>query len=305
MNVIADAAFVIGLFVVGVVFAAMVDALAAKCFDKTPVPVLLSTLLSRLREPDPGHRRVDKVLFYAAAPVALTAVMIGMIALTVDSRSATLPGPQLHVGVFFYLVVLDIMAVALFMAGWGSNQEQGVEGAFIAGAQLVSYVVPLGFSVTGAIMAAQSLSTADIVNAQHGLLFGIWQPFGFVIYLLAAMGQTYRPPVNLPVAGGKSDVLIEYRGAEDALMRLALYGIWFAAAAMGTVLFLGGWKGPLLPGVVWFFVKVGAVLALMAYLERRLRPMGVHRMLRFAWLVLIPASIINVIIVGLILMVTK
>lgn len=305
MSALLNTVFTIALFIAGTLLAAIVDITVARRFSTSQAPASIASLFGRLREPDPGHRRIDKLLFRSAAPLALAVVIVGMIVIPVDSHTASLPGAQLNVGVFFYLVVLDLMAVALFIAGWGANQQKGTDGAFVAGAQLISYIIPLGFAVTGAAMAAQSLSAAEVVGAQQGWPFGIWQPFGFAIYVLAAMGQTYRPPVNLPLAGRDSNVLVEHRGAGDALMRIALYAIWFGAAAMGTVLFLGGWQGPFLPDVVWFFIKTSAVLALMAYLAQRLKPVTTHQMLRFAWLILIPASIANIILVGLILMVRK
>src|SRR5207244_11914155 len=131
----------------------------------------------------------------------------------------------------------------------------------LALAQLISYIVPLGFAVTGAVMAAGSLSSAQIVSAQQGWWFGLWQPFGFAIYVVAAFGQTFRPPVDLPLHGAESYALIEHRGPGAVGPKLALYGIWFAAAAMGAVLFLGGPTGPWLPGPLWLFLKTMAIIA--------------------------------------------
>jgi NADH:ubiquinone oxidoreductase subunit H len=112
--------------------------------------------LERLTMADPGHHWIDRVLFRLAMPVGAMAIALGAIVLPIGPSTATLPGPQLAVGLFFYLVVLDVMAVALFMAGWGANQHAGTNGAFVVGAQLVNYLIPLGFAVTGVVMAAES-----------------------------------------------------------------------------------------------------------------------------------------------------
>jgi len=168
-------------------------------------------------------------------------------------------------------------------------------------AQLISYIVPLGFSLTGVAMAAQTLAASDAIYAQRNLWYIVWQPLGFAIYIVSAMAQTYRPPADLPLRS-EANALIEYEGAAGAFLKLALHGIWFAAASMAVVLFLGGFRGPLLPGIVWFSLKVVAVLFLMVWLGTRLKRLSMSQVVRGAWLVLIPASIVNVIIIGVILM---
>lgn len=305
MTVWASAAYAVLVFLGGITLAATVDeafrSKAASGKFRASVRPLFK-LARQLSVSDPGHKRIDKVLLFAAAPVAIAAVLTALVVIPASAATEPLAGPQLKVGVFLFLVILDFVAVALYMAGWGANHPSGTNGATLAAAQLVSYVVPLGFAVTGAVMAAASLSAAGAVQAQSSLWFGVWQPLGFAIYLVAAFGQTYRPPVDLPLADD-SDAIVELRGAGEALLRLALYGIWFAAAAMGTALFLGGWRGPLLPGPVWFFLKTAALLAAMAWIGTQFPRLTEEQVLRGAWLVLIPASILNIIVVGIILMV--
>lgn len=303
MSVLLAAGYALVLFVTGTALAALIDdSIRTKTWRPKQFATDLSQFLSKLSLPDPGHKRIDHVLFLGAAPLAISAVCIGLI--VVPIRSWELTGSSLNVGIFFYLVVLDFVAVALLMAGWGANHNSGTDGAFAVVAQFVSYVVPLGFAITGAVMAAQSLSASDAVAAQRGTWFGLWQPLGLAIYIVAAFGQTYRPPLDLPFAP-ESNVMVEHRGAGEAILRAALYGIWFSAAAMGTTLFLGGWRGPWLPGPIWFFLKTAALLALMALAGTYFRRLTVEQMLRRAWLFLIPASIVNIIVVGVILMVKQ
>lgn len=300
MSVLANVLYALALLIVGSLLAAGVKTFVRQ--RRLPSKHDLGQLvlvLHKLTRSDPGHKRIDQLLFFGAAPIALAAVSLGL--LVVPAARWDLIGPDLRVGIFFYLVILDFMAVALLMAGWGANHKSGTEGAFAAVAQLVSYIVPLGFAVTGAVMASQSLGAADTVQAQHRLWFGIWQPLGLAIYVISAFGQTYRPPADLPLSGN-TDVLVEHRGSGEALLHIALYGIWFSAAAMGATLFLGGWSGPWLPGPLWFLLKTAALLAAMSWAGERFRRLTLAQMLRGAWLVLIPASILNVIFVGLVLM---
>ncbi len=263
-----------------------------------------AALVRALAKSDVGHERIDRVLFFSAPALAMSAVVVSLLVIPSSRAGSSLPGPQWNVGIFFYLVVLDYLAVSLFMAGWGANQESGTQAALMSVAQLISYVVPLGFSVTGVVMALITLTSVGVINAQSHLWYVVWQPLGFCIYIISAMAQTYRCPADLPLRS-ESDALVEYEGAAGAMLKLALHGIWFAAAAMAVVLFLGGFQGPLLPGIVWFSLKAVAVLFLMAWLGRKFKRLSMPQVVRGAWLIMIPASIVNVIVVGVILIMVK
>lgn len=302
MIAIANAAYGFGLMLVGAAIACLTDHAVARAQSRSvpAISVRAQNFLHEFFAADPGNKWKDKVLFYGAAPLALAAVATALTIIPVGPIFVHQPMPQLTVGIFFYLVILDFMAVALFSAGWGANNSAGSHGAFLAVAQLISYIVPLGFAATGAIMAAQSLRAAEVIDAQaRTVWYGVWQPYGLAIYLLAVLGQTYRPPADLPIRGDGMNVSAEYVGTGAAGLKLALYAIWFAAAAMGTVLFLGGWHGPWLPGVVWFFIKTIGLLALISWFGSKLQPLSLDRMVRLAWMVLIPASIASVVLVGL------
>ena len=301
MSALLNAVYALVLLAFGTFASAVVEQLVQQ--RRVSADLLTDFARAAIR-PDVGHKRIDRVLFFAAPALALSAVILALLVIPTAGTFSRLPAPHWNVGLFFYLVVLDYLAVALFMAGWGANQEKGTEAALMSGAQLISYIVPLGFSVTGVAMAAQTLAASDAIYAQRHLWYIVWQPLGFAIYIVSAIAQTYRPPADLPLRP-EANALIEYEGAAGAFLRLALHGIWFAAASMAVVLFLGGFRGPLLPGIVWFSLKVVAVLFLMAWLGTRLKRLSMSQVVRGAWLVMIPASIVNVIVVGVILMAVK
>lgn len=301
MSVLINVAYALVALAVGILLSSIVEQFVQQR-RWTVLPFV--NLVRTLARPDSGHKRIDRVLFFAAPAVALTAVVLSLLVIPYAGTFSSLPGPQWNVGLFFYLVVLDYVAVALFMAGWGANQENGTEAALMSGAQLISYIVPLGFSVTGVVMAAQTLSASDAIYAERHLWYIVWQPFGFAIYVISAMAQTYRSPVDLPLRPG-ADAFVEYEGAAGAILKLALHGIWFAAASMAVVLFLGGSQGPLLPGMVWFGLKVVAVLFLMAWLGGKFQRFSLSQVVRGAWLIMIPASIVNVILVGVMIVAVK
>lgn len=208
---------------------------------------------------------------------------------------------DINIGLFYFIVVVDFAVLGIALAGWGGNTPGSVEACYRIVAQLAAYVVPLGLAIIGPIMMARSLSTLDIVEAQRRahLWYVAPQLPGFALYLVTGLMQVYRAPFLEPFAtriGG--GVLGVYGGWLGRVWRMALAGVLFVVSAMGAVLFLGGYAGPLLPGWLWMLVKTFAVMAVMLRLGRRVRPASTAEMLALAWKVLIPAGLANVLWVG-------
>jgi NADH-quinone oxidoreductase subunit H len=268
---------------------------------------LTSLLEQRLLVGEAGAARVpavapprlpnrDRWLFPSGLAVALTGVFLGTV---VIPFGPSLIGQDLGIGAFYFIVVLDFVVLAVALSGWGANTPHAVEACYRIVAQLVAYVVPLGMAVVGAIMMAKSLSTVHIVEAQSGLWFIVLQPLGFVLYVATGLMQCYRPPFLEPFADNVGAGVLGVVGGVTALLwRLAFAGLLFLVAAMGAVLFLGGWSGPWLPPPVWMTVKTFTLMALMLFLGRKLRPLSVARMLALSWKVLIPLGLVNVLAVG-------
>jgi NADH-quinone oxidoreductase subunit H len=255
-------------------------------------------------EPGPLHRQDatvrlgqrDRWLYPAGPAGVLAAVLLGAI---VIPFGPTLVGEDLRTGVFYFIVVIDFAVLGIALSGWGANTANTVEAFYRAVAQLVAYVVPLGMAVVGTIMMAKSLSTVRIVEAQQGLWFIVLQPLGFALYLVTGLMQCYRAPFLEPFAASiDGGVLGVTSGLEGVLWRLALSGLLLLVAAMGAVLFLGGWLGPWLPGPVWMVLKTLALMVLMLAGGRIVRPLSVARMLSLSWKLLIPLGLTNVLVVG-------
>ena len=265
-------------------------------------------LLPAGAEPGPAQRAVFRARvrpgrpdpwLYAAGPVL---AFIGVsLAAVVLPFSHELVAEDLGIGVFYFIIVVDFVVVGITLGGWGADTPNGVEACYRVVAQLVAYVVPLGLAVLGPIMMARSLSTVDIVEAQDGadLWYLIPQPLGFALYVVTAWMQTYRAPFLEPfaarIAGG---VLSQYGGWAGLLWRLTLSALLFVVAAMGAVLFLGGYSGPWLPGPAWMLIKTLLVLALLIVLGSRLRLRSTADALSLSWKVLIPLGLANVLLVG-------
>jgi NADH-quinone oxidoreductase subunit H len=257
---------------------------------------------SLLRQEDLVPRGADGLLFRSAPLVGLVCVALAALAVPLGPG---LVGFDPSIGLFYFIVVLGPFVVAMMNAGWGQNSKDGLFGAFRAAAHLLSYEVPLGFAAIGPVMAAESLSTVRIVEAQSGLWYGLWQPLGVGIYLLAALFMTYRHPFDIPQAGSELEggVLAEYSGPRLFLFKLALDAIFLLLMAMGVGLFLGGWQGPLLPAPVWVAAKTLGLAASVLWATRFAPRLRHDQMLDLAWKVLLPASLVNVALVGILVLV--
>ena len=223
--------------------------------------------------------------------VALAAVVIPL--------GRGLVARDLGIGAFYFIVVVDFVVLGVALTGWGANTPRSVDAYYRITAQLVAYVVPLGLAYVGALMMARSLSTVEIVARQHGLWFVALQPIGFALYLVTGLMQAYRPPFAEPfselIDGGVLGVI---GGWQALLWRVALAALLFEVAAMGAVLYLGGWLGPWLPGPLWMLLKTFALMALMLLLGRRMRPRSTAQMLQLSWRLLTPIGMANVLVVG-------
>jgi NADH-quinone oxidoreductase subunit H len=238
----------------------------------------------------------DRWLLPAGPVVALAGVALATV---VVPFGPGLIGRDLGIGLFYVIVVVDFVVLGLALADWGANTPDSVEAFYRIVAQLVAYVVPLGLAYVGVVMMARSLSTVTVVEAQRDLWFVVLQPLGFLLYLVTGLMQSYRAPFLEPFADSIGGGVLSVTGGWSALLwRVALAGVLFVVAAIGAVLYLGGPSGPWLTGWAWMLAKTYALMALMLGLGRCVRPLSTAGMLALSWKVLIPAGIVNVLLVG-------
>ncbi|ADJ29406.1 respiratory-chain NADH dehydrogenase subunit 1 [Nitrosococcus watsonii C-113] len=240
----------------------------------------------------------DPWLYYAGPVIAFMGVSWAMVCIPF---SPSLVGNDVNIGLFYFIVVVDFVVLGIALGGWGANTPASVEACYRTIAQLIAYVIPLGLAIIGPIMMARSLSTVNIVEAQANaqLWYLIPQPLGFALYVATGLIQTYRAPFLEPFAELLNrGVLGVFGGWKGLLWRLALSGVLFVVAAMGAVIFLGGYSGPLLPGPVWMVIKTVGLMALMVWLGRQARLLSTAEILMLSWKILIPVGLLNVLIVG-------
>lgn len=208
---------------------------------------------------------------------------------------------DLDLGVFYFLAISAVSTIALLMAGWGSNNKYSLLGGMRAVAQMISYEIPLIFSLLGVIMLAQSFKLSDIVAAQATVPFIVLQPLAFVIYVIAGIAEVNRAPFDLVEADQEvvAGPFTEYTGLRWGLFFLGEYGNLTAMAALASTMFLGGWQGPaFLPGWIWFWLKTGILIFFAMWVRWTFPRIRIDHLMHFAWKVLLPLSLLNILLTG-------
>ncbi len=253
---------------------------------------------------------VDKPLFHLAPLLAFMPV-IAAVSLFPFSKDFILV--QSDLGLLLIFAFGGVAVIAIFMAGWGSNNKYALLGAIRSVAQNISYEIPLILSALavvlvvnatgsaevagGAAVALNGLDLSHIVMAQQqaGFWFVLVQPLAAIIYFISALAETNRAPFDIPEAESElvAGFHTEYSGMRFALFFFAEYTNMLIVSMLAVVLFLGGWGGPVLPGPVWFFLKSYLIIFVMMWIRWTFPRLRFDQLMTFCWKVLIPFSIIN------------
>ena len=205
---------------------------------------------------------------------------------------------DVNVGVLYIFALAGIGVYGIVLAGWASNSKYPLLGGLRASAQLISYELAMGMSLLGVVMISGTLSLKGIVDAQAGLPFIVLQPLGFLIFLVCMMAETNRAPFDLPEAESEltAGFHTEYSSMHFAMFFLAEYCNLITLSAVAATFFLGGWRGPVLPPVVWFLLKVLAFMFFFMWLRATTPRLRYDQLMAFGWKVLLPLSILNIIL---------
>jgi NADH-quinone oxidoreductase subunit H len=247
--------------------------------------------------------RADKVVHFLA-PIMMAAPAI--LALGVIPYGRNMTAFSIDGGILFFFAVGSATELAVFMAGWGSNNKFSMLGAMRAIAQMVSYELPLIITVLPVVMIVSSLSADGIVAAQAGYSYGfiprwfVFTPWGaaaFLLFFVSGLVESNRTPFDMPE--GESEIvaghMTEYSGFKYAIFFLAEYFGMFAVSGLAVTLFLGGWHAPLpflefLPSYVWFFAKLSVLLFTFIWLRGTLPRMRIDHVMKFAWQFMMPMA---------------
>jgi NADH-quinone oxidoreductase subunit H len=195
-----------------------------------------------------------------------------------------------------------VYSVAL--AGWSSNNKYALLGGLRASAQMLAYEVFMGLSLMGVVALTGSFSLKEIVDAQANVWYIVYQPIGFIVFLIAGIAETHRIPFDLPeaeselVAGFHS----EYSGMKFGMFFVGEYIAITLISALMVTLFLGGWHGPLLPPLVWFFLKLLFFIVGFILLRASLPRMRYDQLMGFGWKLMLPLALLNLMITGAVIL---
>ena len=246
----------------------------------------------------------DRAVFTLAPAVI---VVTGLMSVAVIPITETIGVTDLHIGLLFFLAMSSLGVYSVVLAGWASNNKYALLGALRASAQMVSYEVFMGLSLMGVVLMAGSFSLRDIVAAQRDLWFIVPQFLGFVIFFIAGLAETHRLPFDLPeaeaelVAGFHS----EYSGMKFGMFFVGEYIGVTLVAAMIVTLFFGGWMGPVLPGIVWFLLKLLFFILVFILLRAALPRPRFDQLMAFGWKALLPLSLLNLVATAGVLLLAK
>jgi NADH-quinone oxidoreductase subunit H len=240
-------------------------------------------------------------LIYLLAPIVMFLPVL--VCFVVIPFSPTLLIRDLNVGLLLIFAFSTLSVLAILMAGWSSNNKYSLLGAIRSVAQNIAYEIPLLITAMSIILMAGSFKPSDIV-AQQSWIWNIFlQPLAFLLFITCGTAETNRAPFDIPEAESElvAGFHTEYSGMRFAIFFLAEYTNMFIVSAVATVLFLGGWHGPILPPVVWFLLKVYAMIFLMMWFRWTFPRLRFDQLITFAWKILIPLALANLILTALVM----
>src|SRR5205807_7347140 len=247
--------------------------------------------------------RADKVVHFLA-PIMIAATAI--LALGVIPYGRNMTPFAIDGGILFFFAVGSTTELAVFMAGWGSNNKFSMLGAMRAIAQMVSYELPLIVTTLPVVMVASALSPDAIIAAQNGYSFGVvphwfvttpWGAAAFILFFVSGLVESNRTPFDVPE--GESEIvaghMTEYSGFKYATFFMAEYIGMFAISGLAVTLFLGGWHAPVrvlqfIPSYIWFFAKLSALLFVYIWLRGTLPRTRIDHIMNFVWKFMLPMA---------------
>ena len=255
----------------------------------------------------PFANRIIYIL--APAVIVITALVSYAVipfgdSIKIMGQSIDLVVADVNVGLLYLFAVSSLGVYGVVMGGWASNNKYSLLGSIRSSAQMISYELSLGLSIVGVLMVVGSLSLTQIVEAQSRVWFILYQPLGFIIFLISAVAECSRTPFDLTecenelVAGYQT----EYSSMKFGLYYLGEYAHILVVSSLAVSLFFGGWQGPFLPPILWFLIKVFVFIFFFIWIRATFPRFRYDQLMKFGWKVLFPLALVNILLtaVGLI-----
>jgi NADH-quinone oxidoreductase subunit H len=242
----------------------------------------------------------DKLIFFLAPIIVVAPAFVGFVPIPF---SPMMQVRDVNVGILLIFAFSSISVISILMAGWASNNKYSLIGAVRSVAQNVAYEIPLLLATMSIIIMTNTFKLGEIVQAQSSVWFIFYQPIAAIIFFIATTAETNRAPFDLVEAESElvSGFHTEYTGMRFSLFFLAEYTNMVIAAAMFTVLFLGGWHGPVFPGMIWFLIKTYFLIFVVMWARWTYPRIRFDQLMNFSWKVLVPFALLNLLITAIVL----
>ena len=256
----------------------------------------IATAIKVLLKEDIVPAKADKIIHFLAPLVVFIPIILIFAVIPIHEGAIY---TDLNVGIVYVVAISSLSAVGIYMAGWSSNNKYAILAAMRTVAQMVSYEFPIVLSILGVVLMAGSLSMNQIVMSQN-IPFLLLQPLGFVIFFIGALAEMNRCPFDLLEADSEivAGYHTEYSGMKFAMFYLGEFGHAVVYSAIISTLFLSGWRGPVLPPILWFLIKIIIVFFVIVWIRATIPRLRVDQLMSFAWKGLLPLAIINLFIVA-------
>ena len=248
----------------------------------------------------------DKFSFVLAPAIIMTVILMSF------SVVPFAPGVGVvdsNIGVLFVLAMASLGAYSVMLAGLSSDNKYALLGALRAAAQMISYEVFMGISILGVVALSGTFDLREIVLAQEeNGWYVIPQFIGFVIFLIAGVAESHRLPFDIPEAEQEicAGYHTEYSGMKFGMFFVGEYLGLVLISSLITVLFFGGWLGPsFLPPIIWFVLKAFFFIAFFILLRAAIPRPRYDQLMTYGWLFLLPVSLLNLLITGVIILSTS
>jgi NADH-quinone oxidoreductase subunit H len=264
------------------------------------IPDVIKLLTKEIITPD----KVDKVMYNLAPLLAVAAVILIW---AVMPFADNVIGVDLDIGAIYFVAVSSLGTLSILMAGWSSNNKYALVAAFRVVAQLISYEVPMVFSLLVPVLLAGTMKMNQIVVAQSSQgWFFILAPVSMLLFFISNTAEVGRSPFDLLEADSEivAGFNIEYSGMKFAMFFLGEWIHAFTFCAVTATLFFGGWHGPFVDkvpalGVLYFFIKMFAIYFVHIWIRTTMPRIRIDHMLSFNWKFLVPISLVNLVVMSL------
>lgn len=259
-----------------------------------------------LTKEDLRPQTADRWTFELAPFVVVVPVFMAVVALPF---TADVLVRNMALGLFYILAVTGLSIVGFVMAGWGSDNKYALLGGVRAGAQLISYEIPLVMAAVAIAMVAGTLNLSLISAQQDDTPYIVYQPLTFLIFVTSGLAELYRQPFDIPVA--ESEVVggpfVEYSGIRWSMFQMGEFVSLVLISILGSILFLGGWSFPFgndaAPGLqaATMGVKTIALILFFMWMRGSLPRLRIDQLMSFCWQLLLPFAFLQIALNGLVL----